>query len=207
MDEEYNEEEYRDDELVFGEDVPDEEELEDFDESQFEEADMDESAFQAEEEFEHAEGEISMLGERVFADSKTTSRVGLARDADIEETFGLEIGGGKLSKIQEKISRQSRTPDDIYREIAHNIVSKYNLPKTLETDSIRVLQEINRQNKKLRFKSPAAIIFALQTFDDDKNISKDKIHRVFQDQASKEYMDISDLLRYSFFVGKLMYWK
>lgn len=138
--------------------------------------------------------------------SRKRSRVGMARDNDIEESLGLEIGGGgKLAKIQERIDRQNKTPEDIFKTLVRKTIEKYHLPKGLETGAIRVMQKINSKNKKLKFKSPSCIVFALECFNEKNEVDKKKIKKVFDTMADDEKISMFDLLRYAFFVKDLLY--
>ncbi len=155
-------------------------------------------------------GDISMEAEwREFSgdqESRKRSRVGMARAVDIEESLGLEIGGGgNLAKIQERIDRQNKTPEDIFKTLARKMIEKYHLPKETETDAARVMQRINSRNKKLKFKSPQAIVFALQTFDQDREIDKKKLKEVYETMANDEKISLFDLVRYARFVQDILY--
>lgn len=140
------------------------------------------------------------------AESRKKSRVGQAREADIEEDFNTMIGGnGKLAKIQERIDRQNKSPEDIFKTLVRRTIGKYNLPKGVENDAIRVMQNINKQNRKLKFKSPQAIVFALLVFNEKREIDKKELHKVHKDMAEQEKITLFDLLRYAFFVRELLY--
>lgn len=133
---------------------------------------------------------------RDFADDgPSKSRVGMARATDIDEDLSTMVMDDRFNKLE----RISRTPEDIFRAITMDTVNKYNLSKGHYDDCIRIMQLINKQNKKLKYKNPKAIVFSLLIITDNK-IDKSKLDKVYEDKAKHEKMSKLDLLRYCIFV-------
>ena len=136
---------------------------------------------------------------RDFSDGgPTKSRVGMARAADIDEDLGTLIVDEKFKKLE----RMSRTPEDIFRAIAMDTATKYGLGKDVYEDSLRVMQLINKHNKRVKYRNPRAIMFAILVFTNGK-IDKKKLDKVYEDKAVHEKMTKIDLLRYAFFIRDL----
>lgn len=136
---------------------------------------------------------------RDFADGgPSKSRVGMARAADIDEDLGTMV----LDKRFQKIERMTRTPEDIFRAIAMDTVNRYGLSKDNYDDALRIMQLINKHNKRLKYKSPRAIVFAILVFT-DKKIDKTKLNKIYEEKAKNEHMSKMDLLRYALFIQNL----
>jgi len=136
---------------------------------------------------------------RNYGDGVDPSRVGMARPTDIDEDLGTMIMDDKFKKMEQ----MSRTPEDMFRIIGQRIITRYDLSEDLFNEAQRIMQYINRQNRKLKFKNPAAIIFALLCIEDT-NIIKDRIDKVYEEKAKHEKMSKSDFVRYLFFVHDLI---
>lgn len=134
-----------------------------------------------------------------YGDGVSKSRVGIARAADIEEDLGTMNVDEKFKKME----RMSRTPEDIFRILARKIKERYDISDGVYDDSLRIMQYINKQNRKLKFKNPSAIMFSLLCIREGE-IIKDKIDKVYNDMAKNEKMNKSDLLRYIFFVKDVL---
>lgn len=136
---------------------------------------------------------------RDFADGGASkSRVGMARAIDIDEDLGTMIVDERFKKME----RMARTPEDIFRALAMDTATKYNLSKENYDDAIRVMQLINKHNKRLKYKSPRAIMFALLVFTNT-TIDRAKLDKIYNDKAKHENMTKMDLLRYAIFIQTL----
>lgn len=138
---------------------------------------------------------------RDFADGgPSKSRVGQARAIDIDEDLGTIIADDKFKRFE----RISRTPEDIFRSLAMDTISKYNISKdeNIYNDALRIMQIINKHNKRLKYRNPRTIVFALLVFTDRK-IDKKKLDKVYDEKAKHENMTKIDLLRYAFFIENL----
>lgn len=136
---------------------------------------------------------------RDFADGgPSKSRVGMARAMDIEEDLGTMINDDRYKKLD----RMTKTPEDIFRSIAMDVSLRYKLTKDNYEDGLRIMQLINKHDRKLKYKSPKAIMFAILVFTGDK-IDKTKLEKIYKDKASHENMSKIDLLRYAFFIQTL----
>jgi hypothetical protein len=136
---------------------------------------------------------------RNFEEGYDKSRVGIAREIDIDEDLGTMIVDERFKKIEQ----MSRTPEDIFRSSVLKITQDYDLPKGIYEDSLRVMQLINKHKQKLKYKNPAAIVFALLVFETSGKISRTKLEKVYKNMANKEQMTQVDLLRYAFFIQNL----
>lgn len=128
------------------------------------------------------------------------SRVGIARAVDIEEDLGT------MAMVDEKFGKteqMSRTPEDIFRTIATRTKLRYDINEGVYDDALRIMQYINRRNRKLRYKNPSAILFALLCIN-DKEIQKEEIDTIYEKMAKHEKMSKVDLLRYIFFVQDIL---
>lgn len=200
MDDDYNDNEYVN------------EEDEDYNEDQYEEEqDLDQYKspgddinFNEDDENIYAEDSYIDTGAewRDFSDSgdASKSRVGMARALDIDEDLSTLIEGDKFKKF----NQMSRTPEDIFKTIVLDTISSYNISKdeNIYDDSMRIMQLINKHNKRLKYRNPKAIVFALLVFSDRK-IDKKKLDKVYDEKAKHEHMTKIDLLRYVFFIENL----
>jgi len=134
-----------------------------------------------------------------YGDAVSKSRVGIARAADIEEDLGTMMVDEKFKKMEQ----MSRTPEDIFRMISRKIKERYDIPEGVYDDSLRIMQYINKQNRKLKFKNPAAILFSLLCIKNDM-IDKKQLDKVYDEMAKHEKMSKIDLLRYIFFVQDML---
>lgn len=137
---------------------------------------------------------------RDFGDGVNKSRVGIARAVDIEEDLGtMAMTDEKFGKTEQ----MSRTPEDIFRVIATRTKLRYDINEGVYDDALRVMQYINRQNRKLRYKNPSAILFALLCINEGE-IQKEEIDKIYETMAKHEKMGKVDLLRYIFFVQDIL---
>lgn len=136
---------------------------------------------------------------RDYGDGVSKSRVGIARAADIDEDLGTMMVDDKFKKMEQ----MSRTPEDMFRILARKIKERYNINDGVYDDSLRIMQYLNKQNRKLKFKNPAAIIFALLCIKDNKIVEK-SIDEIYEEMAKHEKMNKTDLLRYIFFVQDVL---
>lgn len=134
-----------------------------------------------------------------YGDAVSKSRVGIARAADIDEDLGTMMVDDKFKKMDQ----MSRTPEDIFRMLSRKIKERYDLSEGVYDDSLRIMQYLNRQNRKLKFKNPAAILFALLCIKDGKIVDKE-IDKIYNEMAKHEKMNKTDLLRYIFFVQDVL---
>lgn len=134
-----------------------------------------------------------------YGDGVTKSRVGIARAMDIDEDLGTMMVDEKFKKMEQ----MSRTPEDMFRILARKIKERYEISEGIYDDSLRIMQYINKQNRKLKFKNPAAIIFGLLCIKEGQIVEK-TIDKVYEDMAKHEKMNKSDLLRYVFFVQDVL---
>lgn len=134
-----------------------------------------------------------------YGDGVSKSRVGIARAADIDEDLGTMMGDEKFKKMEQ----MSRTPEDMFRILARKIKERYDINDGVYDDSLRIMQYLNKQNRKIKFKNPAAIIFALLCIKDNKIVDK-AIGKIYDEMAKHEKMNKTDLLRYIFFVQDVM---
>ena len=145
------------------------------------------------------ESRIDMGAEwRDYGDDISKSRVGIARAVDIEEDLG--------TMIDEKFKRMeqiSRSPEDMFKILARKIKDKYELSEGVYDDSLRIMQYTNKQNRKIKFKNPGAILFALLCIKDNKIIDEN-IETIYETMAKHERMTKIDLLRYIFYVNDLL---
>ena len=145
------------------------------------------------------ESRIEMGAEwRDYGDDISKSRVGIARAVDIEEDLG--------TMIDEKFKRMeqiSRSPEDMFKILARKIKDKYELSEGVYDDSLRIMQYTNKQNRKIKFKNPGAILFALLCIKDNKIIDEN-IETIYETMAKHERMTKIDLLRYIFYVNDLL---
>lgn len=133
-----------------------------------------------------------------YGDGISKSRVGIARAADIDEDLG--------TMVDEKFKRMeqiSRSPEDMFKILARKIKDKYDLSEGVYDDSLRIMQYTNKQNRKIKFKNPGAIIFALLCIKDNKIIDEN-IENIYETMAKHERMTKIDLLRYIFYVSDLL---
>ncbi len=181
-------------------------------ESTYEEEKNDEGEFNdemedlLEEAFDEQEFNINLGAEwREFEGDKSKSRVGAARELDIDEDLRTDImGGGILAQKMKKMERMTRTPEDVFKIILTKTIKDHDLSNKYYNEALRVMQKINRQDKKLRFKNPKAIIFALIVLSESgKNINKKVLKNVVEEHGMKENINEIDLLRYIFFIEKL----
>ncbi|MDD4930610.1 MAG: hypothetical protein PHG66_00455 [Candidatus Colwellbacteria bacterium] len=134
-----------------------------------------------------------------YGDGASKSRVGIARAADIDEDIGTMMVDEKFKKMEQ----MSRTPEDMFRILARKIKERYDISDGVYDDSLRIMQYLNKQNRKLKFKNPAAIIFALLCIKDTK-IDNKSIDKIYDEMAKHEKMNKTDLLRYIFFVQDVL---
>lgn len=127
------------------------------------------------------------------------ARTGMARAVDIDEDLGTMMMDDKFKKMD----MMSRTPEDMFRMIARKIKERYEMSDGVYDDSLRIMQYLNKQNRKLKFKNPAAILFALLCIKDGE-ILDDNIDDVYNNMAKHESMYKTDLLRYIFFVQDVL---
>lgn len=148
-----------------------------------------------------ADNRIDFTAEwRDFGDGVNKSRVGIARAVDIEEDLGtMAMTDEKFGKTEQ----MSRTQEDIFRIIATRTKLRYDINEGVYDDSLRIMQYINRQNRKLRYKNPSAILFALLCISDGE-IQKEEIDKIYEKMAKHEKMTKVDLLRYIFFVQDIL---
>ena len=128
---------------------------------------------------------------------KDQRRTGGPRTAGVDESLGTVMLGGN-----KKLEQMSRTPEDIFRIIVNNTINQYDLGKDVFDDAMRIMQLINNQKKRLRFKNPKAIVFGSLVLDRN-NVDKKKFKSIYIDYARKEGLTKMDLLRYAFFIQRL----
>ena len=125
-------------------------------------------------------------------------RIGFARDE--EELLGTVTEGLKISKFD----IQNRTPEDIFRIILNETIKKYDLSKNEYDEAISVMKKIKEQDKKIKYKNPKAILFALMVFNQRGEIDKSKLNSVYDSKAKNEDISKIDLLRYARFIERLL---
>lgn len=135
---------------------------------------------------------------RDFEGDISKSRVGMARAVDVEDDLGTMIVDDKFKKLE----RMTRTPDDVFRMIAMDTVTKHGINKEVYDDALRIMQLINKHNKRLKYKSPKAIVLALLVFSGS-SIDKNKLEKVYNDKVKQENMTKIDLLRYAMFIQNI----
>jgi transcription initiation factor TFIIIB Brf1 subunit/transcription initiation factor TFIIB len=136
---------------------------------------------------------------RDFGDGEPSkSRVGQARSLDIDEDLSTIISDERFKKF----GQMNKTPEDIFKTLIRDTISKYNVSKDIYEDSLRVMQLINKHNKRLKYRNPQAVVFALLVFT-DRNIDKKKLDKIYEEKAKHENMKKIDLLRYAFFIENL----
>jgi hypothetical protein len=137
---------------------------------------------------------------RDFGDGANKSRVGEARPLDIIEDLTTVAGDDRFKKLEQ----MTKTPEDIFRIMSRNVIAKYrNKLSEYYNEGIRVMQFINARNRKLKFKNPAGILFALYCIKDGEISSGEYIDDVYETMAKNENMTKIDLLRYIFFVYEM----
>ena len=185
---------------------------EEYEEEEYKEVDYEELEHEQEErelnqELEFAEDKssyISMEQEwRDFKDSgdASKSRVGIAHASDVDIGLSTIIEGRKESRLEQML----HTPEDNFRSIAMKTIKKFNLSNEIYTDSLRVMQMINLQNRRLKYISPQLVIFALLIIEEDK-ITLDllKKYNIFKESNIEEKTKNKiDILRYAFFIKEL----
>lgn len=135
---------------------------------------------------------------RDYGDGVSKSRVGMAREMDIDEDLGTMMVDEKFKRME----MMSRTPMDMFRILARKIKEKYNISESVYTDSLRIAQNIEAENRGLKFKNPSAILFALLCME-NKVIKAKNVEVIYEEMAKHEKMNKTDLLRYIFFVQEM----
>jgi len=131
---------------------------------------------------------------------KDNERVGAGRlGEDVLMTQIDEFGEGRgLSKLQKIIEKISMTPEQIYKIILNNTITEYSIPSSIESKAIGLMSRIYN----LKFKSPKLICFALYILKSDGQVDQVKFDEVYQ--KTQEDLEKYDLLRYCFYVKKLL---
>jgi hypothetical protein len=170
---------------------------EEYNENEYNEFDYDEFN-QRENEFEY--DEFNQEEDRFQAVYKDIERTGFARPSDIDETLGTFVEGEKFNRIE----LQTRTPEDIFRAIVNETARRYeDITGNEITESLRIMQRINNQDKKLKYKNPKAILFAILVFNIRGEIDRRLLDQVYEKKAKNEDISKIDLLRYAFFIKEL----
>lgn len=136
---------------------------------------------------------------RDYGDGISKSRVGIARAIDIDEDLGTMTQHDTFNRLE----RISRSPEDMFRIIARKTKERYKIQDGIYDDSLRVLQYMRKRGRKVKFKNPSAILFALLCLKDGK-IVKGEISSVYEKMARHEKMTETDLVRYIFFVKDVL---
>ena len=178
---------------------------EEYDESKYESAEEDEMyRYKDDEEDEFIEGNggayIDSGAEwRDFRDSGdvSKSRVGMARDTSLDDDLSLAFN------IDFKhLELLSKTPEDIYKALCLETISKYGLEKNLYDMALKVLKKLKDRGIRIKYKNPKMIIFSIMSFKNG-SIDNELLEKSLSNFSSDDKVKKIDLVRYCFLIEKL----
>jgi len=154
--------------------------------------------FGGEEDIEEKDIIIEGAEWRVFSDDPKSfekSRIGMS------EFLTTYIDDPKLQRLQEIITRTSRTDEENFKFSLVNYAAMINVDKSLVSSINNIIPKI----KKIKYKNALVFMMAYVCISPDKSINEKNVKRVM-DYLNKTKLDIttSDIIRYCFLIQNIL---
>lgn len=125
-------------------------------------------------------------------------QIGAPRAFGVEEDLSTMLDN-KFGRFD----RLTRTNEQIYNILAVKAKERLGLSYDVLNDTLRIMNNIKKENRGLRYKNPVAIMLASMCLQ-NKKIDKNKLNKIYEQYGKLENMTKADILRYCFFLVDIL---